>query len=146
MIDGEPVLNAEIAQISGMSPGLPRFEAGMSSAEANSFSNLLLLCKAHHAVVDRNSSNQYTTNLLQAWKREREASLNWSPPERIFDPEPSRGLREAAERHMQDLLSESYEAARCQIDDALTEFEKFDAQAADSLRTLLRNFPNIGGA
>lgn len=142
LIDGTPALNANIAHISGVTPESPRFSASMSTKEANSFSNLILLCLAHHAVVDRLASDRYTAALLRSWKEEREAPLSWTPPERILEPEPSDGLREAAERHLQDLLSESYESTNFRIDDALTEFEKLNAEAADALRALFRSFPN----
>jgi hypothetical protein len=71
-IEGEPVVNVEIAHIYGAHPGAPRYKASMSDDERRSFSNLLLLCKPHHILVDRLHVDRYPAELLKSWKLERE--------------------------------------------------------------------------
>ncbi|MEV7186428.1 hypothetical protein [Kitasatospora sp. NPDC093102] len=73
MINGVPVLNLEIAHIRALEEGGKRFDPEWSEEERNSFANLILLCTAHHKVVDGASSDKYPADVLLAWKVAREA-------------------------------------------------------------------------
>ncbi|WP_432104074.1 hypothetical protein [Streptomyces sp. bgisy091] len=72
-VDGEHILNLEIAHIRAVSSGGKRFDPKLSLDEKNAFSNLLLLCKVHHVRVDGHGSEQYTVELLEVWKERRES-------------------------------------------------------------------------
>ena len=74
-IDGEPFSNLEIAHIHGANPGSPRYRHGMTDDERRAFANLLLLCRAHHELVDRRRPGDYPASLLRDWKQAREAKL-----------------------------------------------------------------------
>jgi hypothetical protein len=73
MIEGAPVFNLEIAHIQAFEEGGKRFNAALSVKERNSFNNLLLLCTAHHKVVDGAGSGKYSVRVLLGWKRDRES-------------------------------------------------------------------------
>jgi hypothetical protein len=73
---GVPRKNAQVAHIYGVQPNAPRYRPGMSVAERDAFSNLLLLCLAHHAEVDdkKTGAERYPPELLREWKIEHEGS------------------------------------------------------------------------
>lgn len=66
--------NARAAHIHGLHPKAPRYVAGMSELDRESFGNLLLLCLAHHAeVTDAEiGAELYPSRLLLDWKVARE--------------------------------------------------------------------------
>lgn len=73
VIDGEPVLNLDIAHIRALKPDGKRFDAKWTVEQRNSFANLLLLCNVHHKRVDGAGGEKYTVEILESWKRVREA-------------------------------------------------------------------------
>lgn len=82
-IEGEPLVNVQIAHIEGAEPGSARYREEMTNEERRSFSNLLLLCVPHHDLVDNKKPHIYDTPTLRGWKAAREpavgtASINQS--------------------------------------------------------------------
>ncbi|MFJ3790369.1 hypothetical protein [Kitasatospora sp. NPDC090091] len=73
VIDGEPMLNLDIAHIRALKPEGKRFDATWTLEQRNSFANLLLLCNVHHKRVDGAGGENYTVEILEEWKRVREA-------------------------------------------------------------------------
>ena len=71
-IDGEPVVNVEVAHIRGALPGSPRYDGNMTDTERASFTNLILVCVPHHKVIDRLKRDDHPVELLQEWKAEAE--------------------------------------------------------------------------
>ncbi len=67
-----PVVNVHICHIRGALPGSQRYESKMTDSERASFSNLILLCKPHHDLVDRVKPDQHPPELLAEWKDARE--------------------------------------------------------------------------
>lgn len=90
-IDGEPFSNLEIAHIHGANPGSPRYREDMTDDERRAFANLLLLCRAHHELVDRRRPDDYPASLLGDWKEAREAGL---------EPNVLAGITETQLEHM----------------------------------------------
>src|ERR1700735_5209883 len=72
-IDGDMVLNVEIAHIRGAHENGPRYVKGMTNAERRMFGNLLLMCPSHHRVIDVLHKSDYDIDTLENWKRTREA-------------------------------------------------------------------------
>lgn len=72
MLDDKPLINAEIAHIRALSPRGPRFDPSWSSERRNSLENLLLLCSAHHDLIDGINRHEYPVELLERWKSTRE--------------------------------------------------------------------------
>jgi len=66
--------NAQVAHIHGVRA--PRFNPDMTPEQCAEFSNLLLLCLAHHSGVDdkRDGERLYPAELLREWKAEHEGS------------------------------------------------------------------------
>lgn len=60
---------AHIAHIYAFSEDGPRGKKGMTPAQLNHHSNLLLLCPTHHAIVDTQHEN-YPAELLLKWKEQ----------------------------------------------------------------------------
>ncbi|OEV04017.1 hypothetical protein AN219_37530 [Streptomyces nanshensis] len=73
MIDRQPVLNLDIAHIRALKPDGKRYDPSWSVEGRNSFANLVLLCNVHHKRVDGRDGEKYTVQLLESWKRMREA-------------------------------------------------------------------------
>lgn len=72
-IGGDSILNLQIAHICALRPGGARYDTSMRDQHRTSFSNLILLCPAHHVAVDRDLQNRYSANILRKWKADREA-------------------------------------------------------------------------
>lgn len=73
MLDGQPVVNVEIGHIHGALPGSARYDRNMTDRQRASFENLLLLCTAHHKLVDRLAPDKHSPRLLHQWKADAEA-------------------------------------------------------------------------
>ncbi|MEU8220795.1 hypothetical protein AB0C47_34180 [Micromonospora taraxaci] len=74
--DGAPEVTVFIAHIRAARPNGPRWAENMDPEERRSFSNLLLLCKRHHTLVDsKNNEKKYPAETLEEWKRRREKLL-----------------------------------------------------------------------
>lgn len=71
----QPISNLQIAHIRGARPGSPRFDPSMSDTQRAGISNLLLLCKPDHEVVDRLDPEGHPAEILEDWKTRRESSV-----------------------------------------------------------------------
>jgi hypothetical protein len=69
----DPLLNVEIAHIRDARVG-NRFDDSMTDDERRAFSNLILLCRVHHVIVDKTRASDYPIERLQQWKTEREGA------------------------------------------------------------------------
>ena len=81
-VDGDMVLNVEIAHIRGALPNGPRYVEDMTDEQRRQFGNLLLLCPSHHRVIDVIRPDDYSIDELVEWKKHREAG-NYQILERI---------------------------------------------------------------
>lgn len=63
----------EMAHIIAQSPNGPR---GQSSAGADTYDNLILLCPTHHTEVDASAPGQYSEHTLRTWKRQHEETIS----------------------------------------------------------------------
>lgn len=70
-LDGEPFVNYEIAHIRDANQG-NRYESNMTDDERRAFTNLVLLCKPHHTLVDKTHPERFSKEDLESWKRDRE--------------------------------------------------------------------------
>lgn len=67
--------DVQVAHIRGL-PGGPRHDASLSKYELNHFSNLLLMCKKHHDLVDKPpTGDEFSPETLIEWKAQREGDL-----------------------------------------------------------------------
>jgi hypothetical protein len=87
------VVFGEEAHIVSEEPNGPRYRP-MPKKEVDSYANLLLLCPAHHKIVDEQVTH-YTEQRLHTLKREHEQWVkdhisNTAPPTRVRDPEPDK--------------------------------------------------------
>lgn len=71
---GVKVCNSEVCHICARRENGPRWDASQTAEVNRSDSNLVLLCRKHHAFVDdRRNEGFYTPEVLKAWKVEQEA-------------------------------------------------------------------------
>lgn len=71
-VDESPVCDVEIAHIRGAEEGSARYDKTMTDAERAAFTNLILLCSAHHKMVDRIAPGAYHIDILESWKAKNE--------------------------------------------------------------------------
>ncbi len=71
VFDEEDVIVGEICHIESKKPKGPRHNKNLSEEEVDDSSNLILLCKAHHKIIDKNVQ-KYTVNVLKNMKKEHE--------------------------------------------------------------------------
>ena len=69
---GEPLVDVQIAHIAAAEPGGPRFDASMTDEERRSIDNLILLCQAHHNLVDKVRPGDFPVDELRRWKSNNE--------------------------------------------------------------------------
>ena len=69
---------AEICHIKARSPDGPRYDPDQDERDRHAFSNLLLLCPAHHKIVDDDPTT-YTVERLGRIKTEHEARHQGGP-------------------------------------------------------------------
>ena len=72
--DTGPVILGQIAHIEGSSDDGPRPNPSLSSADRDSYPNLLILCAHHHNLVDKIDS-AYPVDTLKEWKRSAEKAV-----------------------------------------------------------------------
>lgn len=73
---GVKVCITEVCHIPSRRENGPRWDESQSAEANRSDSNLVLLCRKHHTVVDdRRSEDFYTPELLKAWKVQQEAQV-----------------------------------------------------------------------
>jgi len=99
----------------------------MSDDERRAFSNLLLLCKAHHDFVDRTHVDDYPPETLLQWKADREAG----------GQDALAGLTGLTEGGLREIVIEAFSARHDKILEALARLEDKDAEAAQLMRELL---------
>lgn len=99
-IDDEPIVNYEIAHIRDAKQG-NRYDPDMSDDERRSFSNLVLLCKPHHTLVDKTHPERFSVADLEKWKKDREGP----------GVEALRGLRGLTESRLADLITRATRTA-----------------------------------
>ena len=76
---------AYIAHIVADSPGGVRGDEELSPKLAKEFSNLMLLCDAHHRLIDNPSNeNIYTVELLKTYKKEHEERIEYLTGINVF--------------------------------------------------------------
>jgi hypothetical protein len=71
-VEDEPEVDVHIAHIRDAKPG-NRYVQSMSVDERRAFSNLILLCKPHHDLVDKTHPERYGIASLEQWKFQKEA-------------------------------------------------------------------------
>lgn len=67
-------VSAQICHIYAISTEGPRGKSGLSQDELNAPSNLILLCRHHHGIVD-GQHESYPADKLKKWKQEHEAKV-----------------------------------------------------------------------
>jgi hypothetical protein len=122
--------NAQISHIYGVKVGAPRYQAAMPDSERDSFSNLLLLCLAHHAEVDHKSTGaqQYPPDLLHEWKTTHEGA----------DSAALAALGRIDEETLTDLLTEAFAPPIERLQSIADQLERTGTLTADSLGELKR--------
>lgn len=89
-LDGLDAIVGDEAHIRSRKPGGPRHDPGYPSDIVDSYANLILLCKAHHKLVDDNC-DVFPADLLDGIKRAHEArvrrSLNRDDSDWIEEPD-----------------------------------------------------------
>ena len=73
LVDGEPYVDVHIAHIRDAEVG-SRYDPSMSNDERRAFSNLILLCKPHHDLVDKRHPTEFVPDHLLSWKVAREGN------------------------------------------------------------------------
>ncbi len=53
LVTDNDIFLGEIAHIAALSPGFARYDANMTDAERNANDNLMVLCRNHHALIDK---------------------------------------------------------------------------------------------
>jgi hypothetical protein len=101
-VEGEPVSNVEIAHIRGARPGAPRYDPDMTDDRRRAFPNLILLCTAHHKVIDRLHPERYPAQLLADWKATREHSAGIA----------TSSLSAMTDEHLIELIEQAVSGAR----------------------------------
>lgn len=113
-------VNVEMVPIRGTDPAGPRYVAGTSAAERDSFANLLLLCVPHRKTVDRDEKG-HPIELIEGWR----ALLDL--PGKM------------TEARLDDLLTTAFTAAKERVDEALGRFAETDPDAARLLGGIMND-------
>lgn len=103
--DGKWLSNVHIAHIRGAEPGSARYDASMSDPERAAFDNLLLLCPAHHDLIDKINPSEYSVELLEQWKRDSEDGTRTAPAAGITEGQ----LNDAIDRILAKLSTTQFE-------------------------------------
>lgn len=94
-VGDDPVINVDIAHISGALPGAPRYDESMTDDERRGYANLILLCIPHHKTVDRLHPEKYSVDELGRWKREHEDAIGTASLEGITEDRLAQLIEEA---------------------------------------------------
>lgn len=141
-VEGQYVMNLQIAHIRAAEPNGPRYDDGppISDEDRRAFTNLILLCHPHHTLVDKVEPEKYSVETLHKWKRERE-----TPGQNAL-----RALREVTEEGLQALIGEAFAERGKRIESTLVRLERHDQAAAavlqglvDELAEVRRNGPQL---
>lgn len=126
-VDGEPIINYQIAHIRDAKPG-NRYVKDMTDDERRAFDNLVLLCQPHHTEVDKIHPDRYSIETLEGWKVERESGAVAQ----------LRGLDGLTEDRLAEMIREALAASpappRVDPDWTLDE-DSFEDTVADVLRS-----------
>jgi hypothetical protein len=124
ILKGHRVNNYDIAHIKALNPGGPRYDAEMTDAERNCYRNVLLLCSAHHRLIDRIAPDDHPVDLLQQWKVDRGVP-GLSSLTTVTEDSLNTALDEALQRQTDQLL------------DAIQKLRAIDPTAAASVARAL---------
>ncbi len=134
-IDGMYQVAVEVAHICAVKPEGERYDSSMSDLQRNRYSNLILLCVAHHKTIDSpGAAATYTVALLRKWKSQRETSIN-----KIYDVNLNdlNELEQLTGEHLQDMISTSIERTRNDVLTAIDGISDQNQQVAGTLRLLV---------
>ncbi|GAA1799983.1 hypothetical protein GCM10009835_17940 [Planosporangium flavigriseum] len=134
IVEGEPIVQAEIAHICAANQNGPRYVADISDEDRRAFPNLIFLCVAHHKIVDRNQGAGYSIETLRRWKVARETPALAE----------LRGLRDLTEDRLQEMIGDALESAHDRVGDALARLEETDREAASLLAAVLDEVSSSG--
>ncbi|WP_425834147.1 hypothetical protein [Streptomyces fractus] len=135
MIDGKPVLNLDIAHIRALKENGKRYDASWSVDERNSFANLILVCNVHHKRIDGVGGEKYTVEILESWKRSREAE----------GQDALAGLSGLTETRLAELIHEAQETYVQRITPVLGELAKHMPDLAALVKILQSDVVELGG-
>ncbi len=137
MINGKPRLNLEIAHIRAFEEGGKRYDPTLSVRERNNFDNLILLCNPHHEEIDGPDSDEYPVEVLEGWKRAREAD----------GLDALAGLGDLTKSDLNEMITAAQGELLDRIGPALDEFGKTAPELAALLRTVIDELtdPRIHG-
>jgi hypothetical protein len=124
-VGDRPIVNVEIVRIRESEPGRPRYVAGLSDVDRQSFDNLLLLCVPHRRIIDQDGGSR-PIDLLETWRAVREPGLRSALS----------SVRNRSGDGLADLLAAAFSAAREQTAQALVRFEGVDSDSARLIRRL----------
>jgi hypothetical protein len=132
-IGKDHVLNLDFAHICAAEPGGPRYDNAMTDAQRRHFDNLILLCRAHHKIVDQLRPKDFPVVMLRQWKAEREAD----------DAQALAALGQVTEASLQQIISAAIGEHDQQLRQVLGRLERNDAEAAQMLRDILRELDGM---
>ncbi|MEV6848555.1 hypothetical protein [Actinoplanes sp. NPDC051411] len=112
-------VNVEMVRIRDTDPAGPRYVAGTTARQRDSFANLLLLCVPHGRILDRDEK-AHPIELIETWRTEVGDDLGPITPRRLGE-----------------LLTTAFTAAREQVDEALTRFARTEPDAARLLGAVM---------
>lgn len=129
MADETPIVKVQIAHIRAAKKGGPRYDENMTDTERSSFPNLLLLCAFHHPLVDKKpTGDNYSVELLEGWKAQREGELTHDLNILTED-----GLNEILGSTLEGVIGETKDELLA----AIKEVEDITGESAQLLRTLV---------
>lgn len=129
MVDGEPSVNIQVAHIRAHSAGGPRFDPDFPRDKRRGFANLILLCQAHHSVIDKKrNEDRYPASLLLDWKEQREGDFS-----KLLD-----GLDVIGQDSLAEMLAESVGDTKDELMSAIDEMAStVSEETARTLRGLV---------
>jgi hypothetical protein len=130
-IDGDMVLNVEIAHIRGAHKNGPRYVPEMTDEERRRFGNLIFMCPSHHRVIDVLRVKEFSIEKLQDWKEQGEGQsygvLKLLPG--IDEDQLQAALTKALAEHAKELKEQVDK-----LDSAIARLAAIDQDAASLLR------------
>lgn len=87
LVTDNDIFLGEIAHIAALNPGFARYDENMTDAQRNDNTNLMVLCRNHHALIDKDVAN-HPTRLLIEMKTEHEKKVKdqgeeYSPDDKV---------------------------------------------------------------
>lgn len=134
-VEGKPINNLQIAHIYALNENGPRYDAPIDDDTRNDFTNVMLLCKPHHTLVDKTEPQNYPSSQLFEWKKKREGN----------GTAVLKGLHGITEEGFQEMITKAIAQRDEQLGSALDRFEKVDAEAAQVLRDLIAQLDMMQG-